>query len=246
MTHCFLLSTYFARSFVECVARFHTISVCWRPSPLAFSLLFLSQLHLINIFCFCFFSFAQVLNSSSTSSTKSSTTTSRVAKTSSSQRLHHVSSSTSSSSSSTSEIKAMALKRDLNDMKNSMSELVTISRTQPTIASEMKLTNPSALSQLQMRLRSSLENIVDEDDTEPLVTFPDADETPTSELELELHATQLPCVATGDLSITDNHLNTTTDTVKFEEKRMVSASKTKVIKDGFSSVQVCVAHHSTC
>lgn len=30
----------------------------------------------------------------------------------------------------------------------------------------------------------------------------------------------------------------TADTVKFEEKRTVSASKTKVIKDGFSSEQV--------
>lgn len=137
----------------------------------------------------------------------------------------------------------MALKRDLSDMKNSMSELATMSRTQPTIGNELKLSNPSALSQLQMRLRSSLENIVDGDDDdtdEPLVTFPD--ETPTSELELELHAAQLPCVAPGDLSITNNHLNTT-DTVKFEEKRMVSASKTKVIKDGFSSEQVSVTSY---
>lgn len=88
-----------------------------------------------------------------------------------------------------------------------------------------------------MRLRSSLENIVDGDDgdDEPLVTFPD--ETPANELELELHATQLPCPTTGDLSISNGHLNSA-DTVKFEEKRMVSASKTKVIKDGFSSEQV--------
>lgn len=130
----------------------------------------------------------------------------------------------------------MALKRDLNDMKNSMSELATMSRTTPTISNELKLSSPSALSQLQMRLRSSLENIVDGNDAdEPLVTFPD--ETPTGDLELELHATQLPCVAPGKLSVTNDHLNST-DTVKFEEKRMVSASKTKVIKDGFSSEQV--------
>lgn len=131
----------------------------------------------------------------------------------------------------------MALKRDLNDMKNSMTELATMSRAQPTIANELKLSNPSALSQLQMRLRSSLENIVDEDDVdEPLVTFPD--DTPTSELELELH-TKIPCVTTGDLSLTNvsDHINST-DTVKFEEKRMVSASKTKVIKGNYSSEQV--------
>lgn len=131
----------------------------------------------------------------------------------------------------------MALARDLSDMKNSMSELATMSRTQPKIGNELKLSNPSALSQLQMRLRSSLENIVDGDDgdDEPLVTFPD--ETPTNELELELHSTQLPCATSGDLSITNDHL-TTTGEMKFEEKRMVSASKTKVIKDGFSSEQV--------
>lgn len=133
----------------------------------------------------------------------------------------------------------MALKRDLNDMKNSMSELATMSRTTPTIANELK-SSPSALSQLQMRLRSSLENIVDGDDVdEPLVTFPD--ETPTGDLELELHAPRLPCVTPGELSITNDHLNST-DTVKFEEKRMVSASKTKVIKDGFSSEQVSWRH----
>lgn len=109
------------------------------------------------------------------------------------------------------------------------------------MTNELKLSNPSALSQLHMRLRSSLENIVDGDDDgeeEPMVTFPD--ETPTNELELELHAPQLPCVTTtasGDLAITNDHL-TTAETVKFEEKRTVSASKTKVIKDGFSSEQV--------
>lgn len=36
----------------------------------------------------------------------------------------------------------------------------------------------------------------------------------------------------------------TADTVKFEEKRMMSASKTKVIKDGFSSEQVKIAKSS--
>lgn len=39
---------------------------------------------------------------------------------------------------------------------------------------------------------------------------------------------------TNELSVSGS----TADTVKFEEKRMMSASKMKVIKDGFSSEQV--------
>ncbi|XP_055324987.1 NAD(+) hydrolase sarm1 isoform X2 [Sitodiplosis mosellana] len=178
-----------------------------------------------------------VLNSSSTSSTKSSTTTSRVAKASSSQRLHHVSSSSSTQSSS--EMKAMALKRDLNDIKNSMSEISSLaSMAQPPsiTADEISLSN-SSISELQKRLRSSLENIVDvPDDEEPLVTFPD--EGNGRELELDLrHAQQLVPCASNELSSVAVGDLTTTDTVKFEEKRTMSASKTKVIKDGFSSEQ---------
>lgn len=175
---------------------------------------------------------------SSTSSTKSSTTTSRVAKTSSSQRLHHMSSSSSSSSSSTqsSEMKAMALKRDLNDIKNSMSEISTMATIpQPqSIAEDLKLSNSTNSFDLN-RLRSSLENIVDVDEVEePMVTFPDDNST----TDLELSANQLAQIGSdNELVVGGNHLNTT-DTVKFEEKRMMSASKTKVIKDGFSSEQV--------
>lgn len=41
----------------------------------------------------------------------------------------------------------------------------------------------------------------------------------------------------GELCLTNGQL-CSADTVKFEEKRMTSASKTKVITDGFSSEQV--------
>lgn len=69
---------------------------------------------------------------------------------------------------------------------------------------------------------------------QPLVTFPDES---TSPLELELHS-PLDVAATSDgLALTNEQLNSL-DTVKFEEKRMTSASKTKVVKDGFSSEQV--------
>lgn len=48
-------------------------------------------------------------------------------------------------------------------------------------------------------------------------------------------------VVPNDLSCsltTEQMVGTTMDTVKFEEKRITSASKTKVITDGFSSEQV--------
>lgn len=54
----------------------------------------------------------------------------------------------------------------------------------PSITEDMSLSN-SSISQIQKRLRSSLENIVDvPDDEEPLVTFPD--EGSGRDLELEL------------------------------------------------------------
>lgn len=51
------------------------------------------------------------------------------------------------------------------------------------------------------------------------------------------HAQQLVPSAPNELSTVVSGGNAA-DTVKFEEKRMMSASKTKVIKDGFSSEQV--------
>lgn len=69
-------------------------------------------------------------------------------------------------------------------------------------------------------------------DPEPLVTFPD-DGTPTEEKQIILKNPQavLP-------SNEQNLFNETRDTMKFEEKRMSSASKTKVITDSFSSESV--------
>lgn len=52
------------------------------------------------------------------------------------------------------------------------------------------------------------------------------------------HAQQLVPTAPNELSVANDMNLSTTDTVKFEEKRTMSASKTKVIKDGFSSEQV--------
>lgn len=82
----------------------------------------------------------QVVNTSTTSTTSS--TTSRVAKTS--QRVHHV---------QTSEMKANALKRDLNEIKSSMSEINNLVAPlgRPTPINDLKLSNSTTMSQLQQR-----------------------------------------------------------------------------------------------
>ena len=85
-------------------------------------------------------------------------------------------------------------------------------------------------------MRSSLDNLVDGTDNGPLITHPDGD-SPTEELQLDLSPT-IPN-ASNDLCMpSQSQLGTTSDTVKFEQKHMTSASKTKVITDGFSSEQV--------
>lgn len=71
-------------------------------------------------------------------------------------------------------------------------------------------------SQTVSRLRSSMDNLVDTDDgdyTEPVVTFPDADSPPP---------------VTGPVTLTSPGVGV--DTVKFEQKKMTSASSTKVSK----------------
>ncbi|KAF5298204.1 hypothetical protein FQA39_LY02628 [Lamprigera yunnana] len=136
------------------------------------------------------------------SNSQTSTTTTRVAKssvsssssTSSSQRVHHL------TTTSSTDRKASSMKSDLNELKNNMNEMKNLS-------------NVNALK----KLRSSLENLVDADDSDisqPLVTFPDSD-TPPPSSEL----------------VTPNNL----DTVKFEQKTVNNFKTSKVIKDGFSA-----------
>lgn len=74
---------------------------------------------------------------------------------------------------------------------------------------------------------------MDGNDNEPLVTFPESD-SPTDELSLDLTSPQMP--GSAEL-IQMNGCGALVDTVKFEEKRMTSASKTKVVTDGFSREQ---------
>lgn len=81
----------------------------------------------------------------------------------------------------------------------------------------------------------ALGDVVDVSDTQPLITDPD--ENGGISLELELQPSQLACINSNELALANEHLNSV-DTVKFEEQRMTSASKTKFITDGFSSEKV--------
>ncbi|XP_063984471.1 NAD(+) hydrolase sarm1 isoform X3 [Diachasmimorpha longicaudata] len=169
---------------------------------------------------------SQLLNQSqSSSSTSSTTTSSRVAK--SSQRIL--------TSSSSSEMKASSMKSDLTELKRGISEMKNISTK-------------------FSRLRNSMENLVDregsvteEDDLpEPLVTFPDPDTPPPvsgpgtltvgSPTQLgtlnplnNLHSIT-PTINMSTIGLTGGQ-----ETMKFEQKKMTSASKTKVVTDGFSA-----------
>ncbi|XP_012272806.1 sterile alpha and TIR motif-containing protein 1 isoform X3 [Orussus abietinus] len=178
---------------------------------------------------------SQMLTNQSQSS--STTSSSRVAK--SSQRIL----TSSSSSSSSSEMKASSMKSDLTELKRGISEMKNMS------------TNFS------QRLRSSMENLVDRDGNgpeesdlvEPLVTFPDPDTPPpaTGTVTLtggspsqlsslnslnNLHGMSPPMsMASIPNMSTISSLPAGPETMKFEQKKVTSASKTKVVTDGFSA-----------
>ena len=76
-----------------------------------------------------------------------------------------------------------------------------------------------------------MENLVDDSSPEGLVTFPD--DPSDGDLQLDLTPDdQLQNVAANGLN--------SSDTVKFEQKRTLNTSKTKILTNGFSSEQVCL------
>ncbi|XP_062543365.1 NAD(+) hydrolase sarm1 isoform X5 [Armigeres subalbatus] len=197
--------------------------------------------------------------SSSTSST--TTTTSRMAKTSSTQRLmsssltSSSSSSSKSASSSATASSAAAVKQDLGEMQNSMAEMknmlghartssqISTSTSSSSTSSKMTSSECSSSSQvkklamgnsssnlveLQKRLRASMDSL-DEPMTEYQVTHPDSDGEISNMIVKNPDGTM---VQNGHLG-----MNGTVDTVKFEQKKTTSESKTKVVKDGFSREQ---------
>lgn len=123
-----------------------------------------------------------------------------------------VSSSTSSSKTSrvhhhqqvtSSDLKASQMKSDLKDFQSSISEMKNLSANQTLNAN-----------QAFHQLTQSMEDLVDSNDgeCEPLVTFPDSDTPPP---------------LTGPVSVSPG-AGVGMDTVKFEQKKMSSASSTKV------------------
>lgn len=84
------------------------------------------------------------------------------------------------------------MKSDLNELKNNFNEMKSISN-------------------MREKLRNSFENLVDTEDNQPLVTFPD----------------DSPCVS--EISSPTNQV----DTLKFEQKTMNNFKKTKVTDEVF-------------
>lgn len=75
-------------------------------------------------------------------------------------------------------------------------------------------------------MRSSLENIVD-DDIQPMINFPDDDDP--GELGMDLTDNNSKSLNSGHLS------GGVCDTLNFEQKRLKTQSKKKIVTDGFSS-----------
>ncbi|EDW35102.1 GL25410 [Drosophila persimilis] len=163
-------------------------------------------------------------------------------------------------------MKAAAVKRDLTNIQKSMSEINdlansatatpttaimpgsgqtatarltpgTLKSAHPSIDDLRGMSSKDKIEQLQKKLRASLENLVDDDDdSNVIVTLPDDDDCPHnhfgSGLDLS-HPTAAQLSASSGLSGSSK----TIDTIKFQEKRMKTESKTKVVTDGYSSEQ---------
>jgi hypothetical protein len=74
-----------------------------------------------------------------------------------------------------------------------------------------------------------MENLVDDPQTEGLVTFPDEGHDDDLKMDLVVPDEQLQAINTNGIA---------SDTVKFEQKRTMNTSKTKILSNGFSSEQV--------
>lgn len=83
--------------------------------------------------------------------------------------------------------------------------------------------------ELQKRMRSSLDNLVDGCDSEAIITFPDDNNN------IDAHVNN-----SGDdiAECIPGNIVQSSDTVKFEQKRMLNTSKSKILTNGFSREQV--------
>ncbi|XP_046745275.1 NAD(+) hydrolase sarm1 isoform X2 [Diprion similis] len=180
----------------------------------------------------------QVTTSSQMLTNQSQTSTSSRVAQQTSQRIL-----TSSSSREMSNASNVKVKDGLNELKRGITEMKNMS------------------SNFSQRLRSSMENLVDRDGSgpdenlsEPLVTFPDPDTPPpvTGTVTLtggspsqqlnslnslsNLHNMNQPMGMSNLPTMTSmSNIPAGPETMKFEQKKMTSASKTKVVTDGFSA-----------
>ncbi|XP_065347575.1 NAD(+) hydrolase sarm1 isoform X2 [Cloeon dipterum] len=197
----------------------------------------------------------QIVQSSSASSTSS-----RVAK-----RVQHTSSS-SHLSHQVSELKASSVKSDLSELQSSISEMKNLSSTSSSsssvttqqssnfrTAATALSTAAGALNGVSDLLRNSLEQLDADDNVmgdaevgngEPIITFPEPD-TPTTPPAIGALTSPNLVVNSMALAGTNNSSATTTASeMKFEQKRVTSATKTKVVTDSFSTGEVTFQQQS--
>uniref|UniRef100_A0A182QCA4 ADP-ribosyl cyclase/cyclic ADP-ribose hydrolase n=1 Tax=Anopheles farauti TaxID=69004 RepID=A0A182QCA4_9DIPT len=209
----------------------------------------------------------ELLNSSRSSSkssklsSSSSTKTQHVEKSSSSTQ--RMSSLTSSSSSSSTTSSAASVKQSLDDMQNSITEMKNIvghkttsqnlsTTTSSSIKSSSAVTNhlqsrkmstAAKINEIKSKLRSSMDSL-DDPQADPLVTFPDSEnDDDLSSMASSFKPLAVVNGSNGMLATNGHHpalvngCAGAVDTVKFEQKKVTSESKTKVVTDGFSSEQ---------
>ncbi|XP_050304801.1 NAD(+) hydrolase sarm1 isoform X3 [Anthonomus grandis grandis] len=141
---------------------------------------------------------SQLQTNQQTSSTTTRVKSSSSSTTTSTQRLHL---------SSSSDLKASNVKSNLDDFKNNLNDM------------KSSLSNSVLDMKTVGLLRNSLENLVDNDvdenDQQPLVTFPDDSRAPSE--------------------VGSPQPNNAVESLKFEQKTMNNFKKTKVIKDGLTA-----------
>ncbi|XP_016974573.1 NAD(+) hydrolase sarm1 isoform X4 [Drosophila rhopaloa] len=105
----------------------------------------------------------------------------------------------------------------------------------PSIDDLRGLSSQDKITQLQKKLRASFENLVDDDDSNVIVTLPDDDDCPHNHFGSGLNLSHPTAVQLNASGLSGS--SKTIDTIKFQEKSMKTESKTKVVTDGFSSEQ---------
>ncbi|KAF4526326.1 hypothetical protein B566_EDAN015480 [Ephemera danica] len=165
-----------------------------------------------------------------------------------------------------SELKASSMKSDLSELKSSISEMKNLSSSVTTTqqsnfssssrsssaassatlsAAAAALANPASVSEF---LRNSIEQLDVDDDGggvndndmtngEPVITFPEPD---TPNTPPAIGALTSPNLVVNSMALAGTNNSATTASaseMKFEQKRVASSTKTKVITDSFSAEQ---------